>query len=310
MNPKVSVIVPNYNHAPFLTERLESILAQSFRAYELVVLDDFSMDESQEIIRRYQNRYPWIRVFTNDRNSGSPFKQWDHGVKQARGDYIWIAESDDVAKPDFLEKMVPILDGHPRIGLAYCSAAIIDDQSRCTENAYPASGTGNRGDYLRSGRDEIKRKLCINNTINNASGVLFRRTAYIDAGGADCAMRYCGDWFLYLRLLLKWDIAYRAEKLNCYRSHAGSSFHEYYRTDAYLEELTRVYRFILQQMALPPLSKRRIREQLTLHCCLSIRKGFLPSKDILREIRRIAPYLELRAARLIICKILQKSLLR
>ena len=98
------VIVPNYNHARFLRQRLDSILAQTFQDFELILLDDCSTDESRTILEEYA-RDPRVRLDFNEVNSGSPFKQWNKGVRFARGKYVWIAESDDYADPRLLEAL-------------------------------------------------------------------------------------------------------------------------------------------------------------------------------------------------------------
>jgi len=88
----VSVIVPNYNHAEFLKQRIESILNQTYTDFELIMLDDFSTDNSSEIIDDFTARFLNIRSYYNKDNSGSPFAQWDLGVNLAKGEFIWIAE--------------------------------------------------------------------------------------------------------------------------------------------------------------------------------------------------------------------------
>jgi glycosyltransferase involved in cell wall biosynthesis len=119
--PVVSVIVPNYNHARFLSQRLDSILAQTFKDYELIVLDDASTDNSREVIERYAAKHPMRLVF-NERNSGSPFAQWQKGAALATGKYLWIAESDDFADPNLLQTLISMLDQNPNVGLAYCQS--------------------------------------------------------------------------------------------------------------------------------------------------------------------------------------------
>src|SRR5438874_4285236 len=110
--PTVSVIVPNYNHAPYLLRRIDSILAQTYRDFELILLDDCSTDDSREILTSYRDN-PRVRIEFNAKNSGSVFKQWNKGVQLARGRYIWIAESDDYADPRSLARIVPILEEQP-----------------------------------------------------------------------------------------------------------------------------------------------------------------------------------------------------
>ena len=107
--PAVSVIVPNYNHAPFLRRRLDSIFNQTYQDFEVIILDDCSSDNSKEIIEQYRNRPQITHIVYNEVNSGSPFKQWAKGFDLAKGEYIWIAESDDWAELNFLEETVQIM---------------------------------------------------------------------------------------------------------------------------------------------------------------------------------------------------------
>ena len=94
--PTVSVIVPNYNHARYLRQRIESVLGQTYQDFEVILLDDCSTDESRSVLGEYA-KDPRVRIEFNEKNSGSTFKQWNKGVRLARGEYIWIAESDDYA---------------------------------------------------------------------------------------------------------------------------------------------------------------------------------------------------------------------
>ena len=90
---KVSVIMPNYNHAPFLRERMDSILSQDYSEYEVIVLDDASTDGSRAILNEYAG-HPRVKLLlTSDTNSSNTFVQWQRGMAHADGDYIWIAET-------------------------------------------------------------------------------------------------------------------------------------------------------------------------------------------------------------------------
>jgi glycosyltransferase involved in cell wall biosynthesis len=95
--PLVSVIIPNYNHAAYLNERIDSVLNQTFRDFEVILLDDCSTDNSREIIESYRGHEKISQIEYNEVNSGSTFIQWKKGLDLAQGDWIWIAESDDVA---------------------------------------------------------------------------------------------------------------------------------------------------------------------------------------------------------------------
>src|SRR5580704_3035040 len=115
--PTISVIVPNYNHARFLPKRIESIIHQTFQDFELILLDDCSSDDSRSILAQYAGD-PRVRIEFNRENSGSTFKQWNRGVRLAQGKYVWIAESDDYADPQLLERLVAILEANPAVAYA------------------------------------------------------------------------------------------------------------------------------------------------------------------------------------------------
>src|SRR5215469_3489317 len=106
---RISIIVPNYNHARFLRQRIDTILAQTFQDFEVILLDDGSTDASRSILREYTSD-PRVQLECNDINSGSTFKQWYKGVRLAHGRYVWIAESDDYADEQLLETLVARLD--------------------------------------------------------------------------------------------------------------------------------------------------------------------------------------------------------
>src|SRR5206468_12892236 len=110
---------PNYNHARFLRKRVNTVLGQTFQDFEVILLDDCSTDDSRLILSQYAG-HPKVRIEFNEANSGSPFKQWNKGVRLARGEYVWIAESDDYADARLLERLVSSLDGEPSAVFSYC----------------------------------------------------------------------------------------------------------------------------------------------------------------------------------------------
>jgi glycosyltransferase involved in cell wall biosynthesis len=112
---RVSIIVPNYNHASYLEERLDSIFNQTFQDFEVILLDDASKDDSVTILKKYANDKRVSHFIINKKNSGSPFKQWDKGLKLAKGEYIWIAESDDSCELNFLESQLEKIEASDAI---------------------------------------------------------------------------------------------------------------------------------------------------------------------------------------------------
>jgi cellulose synthase/poly-beta-1,6-N-acetylglucosamine synthase-like glycosyltransferase len=117
--PKVSVIIPNYNHARYLRQRIESVVGQTYQDFEVILLDDCSTDESRSIIDEYA-RDPRVRIEFNQKNSGNTFKQWNKGVKLARGEYVWVAESDACPLNSGPERST---NAKSAFGLAECASA-------------------------------------------------------------------------------------------------------------------------------------------------------------------------------------------
>ena len=221
--PKVSVIIPNYNHSRFLERRIDSILDQTFQDFEIIFLDDNSTDKSQDIFSKYLGNPKISHNIINEVNSNSTFKQWNRGIELAVGEYIWIAESDDYAAPRFLEALVSVLDRNDDIGIAYCQSFIIDEQDNflapnflsCTDCLDLKKWTTN---YLNKGIDECKNFLVGKNTIPNASAVLVRKSVYDAKVGRDNErFKVAGDWFTWLKILLASDVYFVAESLNYFR---------------------------------------------------------------------------------------------
>jgi glycosyltransferase involved in cell wall biosynthesis len=261
--PKVTVVVPNYNHGRFLRARLDSVLAQTWTDFEVVFLDDASTDDSLRVFEDYRSD-PRIRVFCNDINSGCVFKQWNKGVREARGEYVWFAESDDVAHPRFLERLVPLLDRNPRVGLAYANSQVINAQGKVVGGLDPLAralhATRWDADYINDGREECRWFLVQINTIPNASGVLFRKELYERVGPANEGMQCTGDWEMWVKLLLVSDVAYVAEPLNQFRQALPASARlRSQKHPTQLLDYLQIVRLILP-LGLPPEVKEAVME--------------------------------------------------
>ncbi|RWC32699.1 glycoside hydrolase family 99-like domain-containing protein [Mesorhizobium sp.] len=229
--PRVSVIVPNYNYARYLGARLSSIVEQTTRPYELIVLDDASTDESVEVIEHFLASCDIpCRLVVNAGNSGSVFRQWMRGVEMARGDYVWIAEADDLADPDFLAELLPAFEREDVV-MSYCQSRQIDGAGRILSEHYldyvsDIDRSRWMKPYVVDGRQEIAEALYLKNTIPNVSGVLFRREALRNALARHneeiMSLRNAGDWVTYLRLLENGSIAFSPRSLNSHRRHQSS----------------------------------------------------------------------------------------
>lgn len=227
--PAVSIIVPNYNHSKYLPERLETIFNQTRKDFEVILLDDASTDNSMEVFQQYAD-YGDVRICKNDRNSGSPFRQWLVGLDMARADILWIAESDDRCKPEFLETLLPAFQD-PAVKLAYANSEVIDENGRVVGDytsdmmgyLTSLSSTKWRSSYTTSASQEINDALGIKNTILNASAVLLRKfDMSTDFKETLEKMRIAGDWYFYVHTIKDGKVHYDSRKLNSHRRHSNS----------------------------------------------------------------------------------------
>jgi glycosyltransferase involved in cell wall biosynthesis len=224
--PKTSIIVPNYNHASFLNQRIDSVLAQTYPNFEVIILDDYSTDNSRDIIETYKNQPKVSEIVYNESNSGSPFKQWAKGISLAKGEYIWIAESDDFAETKFLETCLKTLEENNNLGLVYTDSNIITEQKR-TETFKTKKAEKyhhNKWDKAHEikGLEELKHNLIKTCTINNVSSVVFRKEAIESVISEISDYKYAGDWLCYMLICTNYSIAYIPDSLNNYRSHSNN----------------------------------------------------------------------------------------
>jgi O-antigen biosynthesis protein len=229
---KVSVIVPNYNYAEYLKERLHSIWTQTYPVFEIIVLDDASTDRSIKEIAELQEHYGrQIQLVCNDKNSGSPSYQWARGVEISRGELIWIAEADDFADPEFLAAVTKPFQDKTTV-LSYCQSRQVDENSFILSNDYLqyVSDIDHvlwRHDYNRPGLVEIEDALSIKNTIPNVSAVVFRREEIVEVLHNHLhemvALRNAADWLCYLRMMTKGSVNFIARSLNNHRRHKRST---------------------------------------------------------------------------------------
>lgn len=227
MAPKVSIIIPNYNHKPYLQKRLETVFGQTFQDFEVILLDDASTDGSSTILEAYGNHPKVAHLIINSQNSGSPFKQWQKGIALAKGKYIWIAESDDYCELNFLEKLL----GKMKVttGICYSQTIDVDESGKTLLNRIDFTKEFNpniwKYDFEISGLEFIEKYLMIKNVIPNASAAIFKRDLIDETLFSEklLSMKMCGDWFFWIKLCEKTHIAFVAKPLNYFRNHSTIS---------------------------------------------------------------------------------------
>lgn len=214
--PLVSVIIPNYNHARYLEQRLDSVFNQTYQNFEVIILDDCSTDNSLEIIEKYKDNPHLSRIVVNEVNSGSPFKQWDKGIGFAKGELIWIAESDDYCELNFLEELVNAVNRKRNCVLAYSPTLMTDDEGSMWDIPYEG-----RNQYM-SGIHYIRHYLTLFNWIKNASCAIFSKKAAMNVPYDYLSYKGAGDLLFWVEIARQGNVAIVNKPLAYFCRHAGT----------------------------------------------------------------------------------------
>jgi len=212
--PTVSVIIPNYNHAAYLLQRIDSILMQSYQDFELIILDDCSKDDSRKIIETFRSHVKVSHIVYNEENSGSTFKQWEKGIALAAGELIWIAESDDWCEQNLLEELINGIEKDKECVISYCQSYCIYDTNIInwvSQHPYLSE--------VIEGHTFIQRYMLMNNSIFNASMVLWKKEYYQNVSKEFLNYKFCGDWLFWVELARQGHVHISGKTLNYFRKH-------------------------------------------------------------------------------------------
>lgn len=202
--PLVSIVIPAYNHAGYLDEAIQSVLAQDYPNIELIVLDDGSTDATPDVLKKYAGRFHW----ETQRNAGQA-ATLNRAWAMARGEILGYLSADDLLLPGCVSAAVGLLRDSPEIVLTYCDFKLIDPHSRviravrCREFDY--------------------REMVVNLICAPGPGAFFRRAAFQRAGGWNPALRQMPDYEYWLRLGLAGPFKRIPRLLASFRVHEGSA---------------------------------------------------------------------------------------
>jgi glycosyltransferase involved in cell wall biosynthesis len=241
--PLVSVIVPNYNHGRFLRQRLDSIFAQSYDHFEVILLDDGSKDDSHSILESYREKHPEkCRLVVNENNSGGVFYQWEKGLNLANGEIVWIAESDDWCSLNFLDTLVPYFSNEA-IQLAYAKTIFMSGSGRekiwtIDEYLDDIDSARWRQAFVETAHRIVGSAFAIKNIVPNVSSALFRNPVQLEVlkDPQWKEMRTCGDWVFYLHIIRGGMLAYSPDASNYYRMHGDNTSVNSHADDEFYRE--------------------------------------------------------------------------
>lgn len=253
---RVSVIVPCFNHAEFIAERLTSIFEQTYRPHEIIVLDDASTDDSVAKIKAAVAKAPVpTKLITSAENSGSVFEQWRKGLAEATGDVIWVCESDDLCEPDFLANLVwmfndeSVMVAFGRIQFCDRRGAVINGLDSIREGAEP--GIWGKP-IVQPAATWFKGALGVRNVIANVGGCLFRNVKLTEEIWRKArTFRILGDWFLYMHLVGGGAIGYSPAAIAYFRQHGLNTSVKAFESPQFYEEHQELHTILRRRWTIP-----------------------------------------------------------
>jgi len=224
--PAASVIIPTFNRAAFLREAVDSVLSQTEKKFELIIVDDGSTDATRELAESYGER---VRYFFQP-NAGASAAR-NGGIKNARGKFITFLDSDDLWLPKKLARQIAWMNAHPEIMLCYTDEIWIRRGVRVNQKKIHAK----TGGWIYP--------LCLPRCIISPSSVLVRRELFEAVGVFDEQLPICEDYDLWLRVAAQFEVGFLAEPLIVKRGgHSDQLSHSEFGIDRYrVTALMKVY---------------------------------------------------------------------
>ncbi|WP_174021762.1 glycosyltransferase [Agrobacterium fabrum] len=247
---RVTAIVPNYNHAKYLPQRIESILNQTYPLIDIIILDDCSTDNSREVIEAYVDKYPGrLKAILATKNSGNVFRQWQNGHSQATGDILWICESDDFCEPTFVERAIrafrdpSVMLSFGSVQYANTSGEFVEGLDDYREQCEP--GIWDRT-IVRPASEWFCKGFGVKNVIPNVGGSLWRRFPISNEVWTQASeFKIMGDWFLYSVVAGGGQIAYEPTAVSYFRIHPNNTSGKKAQSDpSYYNEYFQIMRVL------------------------------------------------------------------
>jgi len=224
MDELVSIVVTSYNHAEYLDQRMQSLLAQTYTNIEIIVVDDASKDNSVQVLDKYRSKNN-IRVFALQDNVGAA-RATNYGVQQSKGKYIMFAECDDFSEKNQVEQLVRAFDNNENIGVVFSKSNIVNAKGGLIATDY---------DF----RERSFKEICANNiliprrimqrfllnscVLPNMSAAMIRRKTFDDLSRLSDKYKVCLDWDFWCRASRICDFYYLSKALNNFRTHESTA---------------------------------------------------------------------------------------
>ena len=218
VKPRVSVIIPSYNHERYVQETIRSVLGQTYQDFEIVITDDCSSDRTVDEIKKFDDIR--IRLFGFNKNQGVSVAL-NNCIKEARGEYIAAVGSDDAFLPEKLERQAEFLYGHPEIAAVFTHAMAVDeDGNELADRSHPCCSIFNQTNRTRF---EWLNRFFYKGNCLCAPSVMIRKSCFDTVGLFDPRYAQLQDFDFWIRLCLEHEIHIIPEKLIRYRVRLGQA---------------------------------------------------------------------------------------
>ena len=222
MAAKVSVVIPTYNSLHFLPQTLASVRAQTFRDFEIIVVNDGSSDGTEEWLA--QHHEPHLTVITQANKGVAEAR--NVGIDHSSSDYIALLDADDLWEPTKLEQQVACLDAHPEVGLVHTAIRYIDETGKDLERILGVQGEGS-----------IWEEVVLKMPIRCGSTPLIRHRCFAEVGGFEPSLHFSEEWDMWIRIAKTFEFAIINEPLVRYRQHNNNMTKGYQQIAPNLEKV-------------------------------------------------------------------------
>lgn len=190
--PKISIITPTYNSSKFIKRTIKSVLNQTYKDWEYLIIDDGSTDNTVELVNEFTKQDPRIKLFKTPQNSGGPATPKNIGIENARGEYVAFLDHDDEWLPEKLEKQLKVFEEskNEKIGLVCCFINIVDDKTGKTTSR-----------HKNFNKTNTLKLLVQYNFFLTSSCIMVKKSIINKIGGFDNNFQVSDDWDMWLRIL-------------------------------------------------------------------------------------------------------------
>ncbi|MDB4921097.1 glycosyltransferase [Mucilaginibacter sp.] len=220
--PLVSIVFTSYNHQEYLKQALDSLIDQTYKNFEIIVVDDNSTDGSQKILEKYKD-HTNISLHLLEKNTGSYVKASNYGAGFAKGEYLMFAQCDDFSEPQQVEKIMQAFFEHDNVGVVYSKSNLVDESGHAYSNDYTGREKAFKikcaTDAVISG-NEMRSFLSFACVIPNLSAAILKKELFDKAGKLSTDYLVAADWAFWLDLAERTDFYYITEALNNFRQHS------------------------------------------------------------------------------------------